>query len=75
MWLLRRWMRNPESTPEVLSPASPSVRRVEITVDRHWVTHVPVPAPESNRSQTADPASDPQEPGSPKLKVLPRSSR
>jgi len=38
MWLLRRKTTDTKAAGEVLPPLSGPMRRIEITVERHWVT-------------------------------------
>jgi len=46
MWFLRRKSRNTELEPELLPPATGPMRRIEITVERQWISKVAgAPAP------------------------------
>jgi hypothetical protein len=40
MWLLRRKTAVSETSGEVLPAATGPMRRIEITVERHWVTRL-----------------------------------
>jgi len=41
MWLLRRKARTPEAEAEILPPATGPMRRIEITVERQWISKIP----------------------------------
>ncbi len=38
MWLLRRKARTPETAAEILPPETGPMRRIEITVERQWIS-------------------------------------
>jgi hypothetical protein len=40
MWLLRRKTVDTKAGGEVLPPSAGPMRRIEITVERHWVTRL-----------------------------------
>jgi hypothetical protein len=47
MWLLRRKSSQREAVAEVLPPAAGPMRRIEITVERHWVSRLASAATEN----------------------------
>ena len=47
MWLLRRKATVPAVEAELLPPATTPVRRIEITVDRHWIVRAAGTGPDN----------------------------